>query len=208
MKRANDPKRFLTPDEKGCVEAAVAAAEKRTTAEIKLVIVRHCWAPIEQKAARVFRRFRLHETEARNAVLILLVLTNRQFLIYGDQGIHEKVGQGFWDGIRKSMTEQFAADPFGDGLETAIREVGEKLAAFFPLRRFSPMFFGDRNLHKKARSRQGLVLRVGGCFGWRGWPASRSRWRRRHPRSHPRLRQSRRSSRKTTVRTRGPVRGM
>lgn len=132
MRRTNDPAKFLSPEEKARVEAAVAAAEHQTSAEIKVILVRHCWGSIKAKAASVFRKHGLDRTALRNCVLILLVTTNREFLIYGDQGIHEKAGQSLWDGCRDEMTKAFKEDRFGDGLETTVLKVGEKLAAFFP----------------------------------------------------------------------------
>jgi len=62
----------------------------------------------------------------------MLVLANHEFLIYGDEGIHEKVGQNFWDDVRDSMLEEFKEDKFGEGLCKGIERIGEKLAQFFP----------------------------------------------------------------------------
>ena len=134
MIRAANPERFLTADEKAAVAAAVAEAEGRTSAEIKVVTVRYCWNRIHAKAARIFRKLGLDRTAERNCVLILLVTTNREFLIYGDQGIHEKAGQDFWDDVRNVMQRKFRENQFGAGLAEGIRRIGEKLAAHFPHR--------------------------------------------------------------------------
>lgn len=114
------------------MKSAVERAEKLTSGEIKLVLVRHCWSDIRAKAARIFQKCGLHKTEQRNCVMIMLVLTNREFLLYGDEGIHEKVGQDFWDDVRDRMLEKFKQDRFGDGLAEGIELVGKKLAKFFP----------------------------------------------------------------------------
>jgi uncharacterized membrane protein len=132
MKRSADPRKFLTPEEARRVTEAVAAAERRTSAEIKVMIVRHCWDDIRRKAAAVFRRSGLELTARRNCAMILLVTTNREFLIHGDRGIHEKVGQGFWDGARDAMAERFRAGDFGAGLVEGVRRIGGKLAEHFP----------------------------------------------------------------------------
>lgn len=132
MDRPSNPNEFLMVDEAAAVEAVVKEAEKRTSAEIKVVVVRHCWDDIRRKAARVFRKFGLEGTEQRNCVLILLVVANREFLIYGDQGIHEKVGLDFWDDVRDRMRSKFAEDKFGEGICEGVRLVGEKLAEYFP----------------------------------------------------------------------------
>ena len=134
MGRSGNPEEFLTPAEKESVETAIKAAESRTTAEIKLVIVRHCWVPLLDKAQKIFLKNNLHKTEQRNCVMIMLVLANREFLIYGDKGINDKVGENFWVDVKDSMAGYFRHDEFGNGLAEAITQVGEKLAEFFPYR--------------------------------------------------------------------------
>ena len=135
MERSANPQGFLTEQESDQVKAAIAEAERQTSAEVKLAIVRHCWTDIRMKAASVFRKMGLDKTAERNCALILLVTTNREFLIYGDEGIHEKVGQDFWDDVRDAMASQFAEDRFGQGLSEGIRRIGEKLAHYFPRRK-------------------------------------------------------------------------
>jgi uncharacterized membrane protein len=132
MKCSNNPKKFLSQEELSRVTAKIAGAEKLTSAEIKLVIVRHCWIDIWKKAQQTLKKYNLDKTQDRNCVLILLVTTNRQFLIYGDQGIHEKVGHGFWDDVKNHMVEQFKKDQFGRGLCTGIHLIGQSLAAISP----------------------------------------------------------------------------
>ncbi len=134
MKRSGNPEFFLTPEENNLVESAIEQAETRTSAEIKLVIVRHCWTPLLDKARQVFYKNNLHKTDQRNCVMIMLVLANREFLIYGDKGINDKVGENFWIDIKDSMTEYFKMDEFGKGIASAVDKAGKKLAEFFPYR--------------------------------------------------------------------------
>jgi len=134
MKRNTKPEHFFTPEEKTVIEAAVETAERATSAEIKLIVLRHCWQDIQAKAAELFRKHRLYETQDRNAVLILLVTTNREFLIHGDEGIHTKVDASFWDDVKDLMQRHFRSNDFGTGLKLGIEKIGEKLAAFYPCR--------------------------------------------------------------------------
>ena len=133
MKRSKNPKKFLSDDELYRVTAKIAAAESMTSAEIKLVIVKHCLTSIKRKALKIFKKYKLDQTDQRNCVLIMVVTANRQFLIYGDQGIHEKVGQGFWEEIEKSVTLKFKENKMGDGLSAGIHLIGTRLAQYFPL---------------------------------------------------------------------------
>jgi uncharacterized membrane protein len=132
IKRSNDPGKFFTPEESGKVKRCVGDAEKKTSAELKVILVRYCWGDIRQKAARLFRKFRLHETKNRNAVMIMLVLADREFLIYGDEGVHEKAGQAFWDDVRNKMAACFRDGKFSDGLCLGISLIGGQLAQHYP----------------------------------------------------------------------------
>lgn len=134
MKRSTNPAKFLSEEESVQVGEAVTEAERGTSAEIKLALVRHCWSDIRAKAASVFRKLGLHKTRERNCALILLVTTNREFAICGDRGIHEKVGQGFWDDVRDAMQSRFREGLFAEGLCEGVRRVGAKLAEHFPRR--------------------------------------------------------------------------
>jgi len=132
MKRSTNPEDFLTPEEKAQIENAIGAAEKKTNAEIKFVISRHCWGNIRDKAVSVFRKLGLYQTKERNCVLIMLVTTNREFAIYGDTGINSKVTQEYWDTEKDAMVKAFREDRFGDGVAAAVTAVGNKLAEFYP----------------------------------------------------------------------------
>lgn len=132
MGRSNQPALYLTMDEEAMVQRAIETAERNSSAEIKLILLRHCWGKLWDKAERLFKKNRLHETRQRNAVMILLVTSNREFLIYGDRGIHEIAGQGFWDEVRDRMLEAFRRDEMGQGLAMGIEAIGQKLAAHFP----------------------------------------------------------------------------
>lgn len=135
MKRLTNPERFLTESEEAAINAAIRQAELSSSAELKVVLVRHCWGNLKVKARRIFRELGLEKTQQRNCVLVMLVVTNKEFLIYGDQGIHEKTGQGFWDDVRDRMGDAFAQEEFGEGLSGCIRQIGEKLAQYFPSQR-------------------------------------------------------------------------
>jgi len=132
MKHSTNPETFLDPCEKKTVEAAIKKAEKMTSAEIKLIIVRHCWGKIEEKASRIFYKNGLNQTKNKNSVLIMLVLANREFIIYGDEGIHQHAGQDFWDDTRNTMLEFFKNNQFTEGLVRGIESIASKLKLFFP----------------------------------------------------------------------------
>lgn len=132
MSRSASPRTILDEYERQQLAEAVAEAEGRTSAEIKVVIARHSWGDIRSKAVRMFRKLGLERTAARNAVLILVATADREFIIYGDVGIHRKVGQEFWDNVRDVMAHSFAEGEFGQGLCDAVRLAGGMLERHFP----------------------------------------------------------------------------
>lgn len=132
--RKSRPTAFLTPEEKRRVETAIAEAERRTSAEIRVVISRRAQGDPLEAARRAFARLRMHETRERNGVIIYLATADRRFAIFGDEGVHRFVGQAGWESIRDGMAERFARGAFGEGLVYAVEQVGKVLAEHFPWR--------------------------------------------------------------------------
>jgi uncharacterized membrane protein len=137
--RSANPKQFLRTDEDQMVTAAIANAELQTSAEIKLIVCRYNWTNIRDKARRLFHKHGLHKTEQRNAVLILIVTTNREFLVFGDSGITKKVGVDFWVSARDAMQNHFRADRVGEGMQQGIEIIAKSLSEHFP------RLAGDKN---------------------------------------------------------------
>ena len=135
MARSANPRKFLSKAESERINSAIKEAERKTSGEIKVVIARHCWGKLEAKAAKIFRQLGLDKTKERTCVLILFIVTNREFLIHGDEAIHERVGQGFWEDIRDKMTAAFRQDEFGEGISEGVSLIGERLSEYFPYQR-------------------------------------------------------------------------
>jgi uncharacterized membrane protein len=110
----------------------IAAAERLTSAELRVIITKSSWFGLKSKAHKLFRRYGLDETRQRNGVMILVDTRSRELLIYGDEGVHRQVGDAFWTDVRDAMVEELRAGRLTDALATGIRLVGEKLAPLFP----------------------------------------------------------------------------
>jgi uncharacterized membrane protein len=126
---------FLSADELRRIELKIAAAEMLTSAEFKIIITKHAWFGLKKKAIRLFKKYHLHKTENRNAVLILIVEKDQQLLIYGDEGIHSKVGTAHWEAIRDAMLDHFKQGKYADGLALGIFLLADCLAEHFPANR-------------------------------------------------------------------------
>jgi uncharacterized membrane protein len=114
------------------VQAAIEQAELQTSGEIVVSVASFFWGNVHKAARQTFSRLRVSRTAARNGVLFFIVPSRRMFVVLGDQGIHEKVGQEFWERVALHLTEHFHQGEFTDGLVHGIEEVGRQLAAYFP----------------------------------------------------------------------------
>ncbi|MBX5484603.1 MAG: TPM domain-containing protein [Myxococcaceae bacterium] len=116
------------------VEAALKATELRTSGEVRVSVSRFFWGDVRRAAERAFERLGMTNTRERNGVLFFVVPSRHRFVVLGDSGIHEKVGDGFWRDIAQAMEAKFRAGDFTGGLEEGIRTVGEQLSVHFPRR--------------------------------------------------------------------------
>jgi uncharacterized membrane protein len=114
------------------VKAAIVAAEKQTSGEIRVSVSRFFWGNVQRAAHKAFTRLGMRATRDRNGILFFVVPARRRFAIIGDEGIHQKVGQEFWEKLVATMSEDFKAGKFNDGLERGIAECGRLLAIHFP----------------------------------------------------------------------------
>jgi uncharacterized membrane protein len=100
---------------------------------VKVIVTNFCWGNLLQKAQKIFEKHNLHLTEKRNGVMILLIVKNRELLIYGDKGINEAVGENFWVDTKDKMIEMFKGNLVAEGVVAGIEDIGAKLVEFFPV---------------------------------------------------------------------------
>jgi uncharacterized membrane protein len=131
-------RRFLRFDSERIV-AAIAAAERMSSGEIRVHVTRHKPEDLEGRALRRFQRLGMANTKERNGVLIYIAPRVRRFRILGDVAIHEKCGPEFWKEVAAAMEAHFRKGNFTEGVVAGIERVGEVLARHFP------RATGDRN---------------------------------------------------------------
>ena len=114
------------------IVAAITDAELRTSGEIRLHVESYCPSSSLDRAVFVFNQLKMYKTRERNSVLIYLATESRKFTILGDTGINAVVPEGFWDSVREIMRQAFVSGLFTEGICAAVREIGGKLAHYFP----------------------------------------------------------------------------
>lgn len=114
------------------IKAAIATAERQTSGEIRVSVSRFFYGSVRRAAERAFDRLKMRATGDRNGILFFVVPARRRFVVVGDEGIHAKVGQEFWDGLVAAMSGDFREGKFNEGLIRGILECGRMLAQHFP----------------------------------------------------------------------------
>ena len=120
------------------VKAAIVEAERGTTGEIRVSISTFFWGDVRKTAEKAFDRLGMTATARRNGVLFFLVPSRRRFVVLGDEGIHEKVGQRFWEDVTAAVSDRFRKGDFTGGLVHGITEAGRVLALHFPREETNP----------------------------------------------------------------------
>lgn len=123
---------LLTDEEIRRIELKIEAAERLTAAEFKVIIARRAWFGFRKKAKRLFRKYKLDQTKDRNSVLLLILEKDRRILIYGDEGIHRKVGTAHWETIRDTVLDNFKQGDFAEGIALGIHLIADSLIHYFP----------------------------------------------------------------------------
>ena len=128
---------FAAPDI-ARLKQAIAVAERSTSGEIRVFVESKCrYVEATDRAAELFIQLGMQETEARNGVLIYLATKDQQLAIWGDQGIHERLGNQYWQQRINEMLLSFNSRDYVAGIISCIEQVGEALSTHFPYDRQS-----------------------------------------------------------------------
>jgi uncharacterized membrane protein len=132
---------FFSSEEEKRIMHAIEEAEKNSSGEIRLFVESHCeyMDPI-RRAKELFAELHMHETSLHNGVLIYIAMKDRQLAIFGDAGIHERVGSDYWAEEVRKMIDAFKKQSYVDGICGIISDIGSALSTNFP---FDPS--SDRN---------------------------------------------------------------
>ncbi|MDZ7741536.1 MAG: TPM domain-containing protein [Bacteroidota bacterium] len=123
---------FFSRQKKAEIKQAILNAELDSSGEIRVHIENHCEEDVLDRAAVIFEKLKMHDTELRNGVLFYVAVKDRKFAIIGDKGINAAVSENFWDEIKEKMQLSFKEEKFAEGLVEAIRSAGQQLKKHFP----------------------------------------------------------------------------
>lgn len=129
------PRDFLHRLNHQRIVEAIAAAEAKTSGEIRVFIDR---TAVQEDplafAEKKFMQLGMQKTAERNAILILVAPRTQKFAVVGDEGVHRQCGPEFWQRMVDRMRVHFQEEEFTDAIVEAIQTAGELLARHFPRR--------------------------------------------------------------------------
>ncbi len=140
---------FFTDAEKVRIEAAIEAAEKVTTGEIRLHVETQCPGELKKRVVEMFYTLGMQDTIRLNGVLLYLSLEDRQFAVIGDKGIDQNVKKDYWKKLYLKTSKLFTQKSVTEGLVWCIQDIGRELAKYFPItpddinERDNAISFGD-----------------------------------------------------------------
>lgn len=123
---------FLTAEEEQEIVEAIRLAELNTSGEIRVHIEKMCKGDATNRALDLFHTLKMDNTKLQNAVLIYVAIEDKTFVIYGDKGINDVVGNDFWDSTKDVMQSYFKQGDFKQGLIEGVLKSGEQLKKHFP----------------------------------------------------------------------------
>ena len=132
-------RRHFTDAELQAIETAIAAAETRSSGEIRFVVetaleLSEVWAGLTPRARAVqtFSDLHMWNTERRNGVLLYVLAADRGVEIVADRGAAGVIDQADWERVCRQVEEHFRAGRFAEGAVAGIDSVGGLLARHFP----------------------------------------------------------------------------
>jgi len=123
---------FFTKEQQEQIRTAIKEAEEATSGEIRVHIETSLTGDVLDRAAWIFKKIRMHETEKRNGVLFYIVVRNKQFAIIGDRGINAMVPEDFWDKAKNLLQKHFRNEKYTEGLAETVLLAGQQLKEHFP----------------------------------------------------------------------------
>ena len=124
---------FFTDEERRLIVDAIQHAEGMTSGEVRLFVESKCsYMDAIDRAAELFFQLQMQKTDDRNAVLVYVAMKDRQLAVFGDEGIHNKVGNAYWLSEVQKMISNFNRENYAQGLKEIILDIGEALTKHFP----------------------------------------------------------------------------
>lgn len=126
------PRHFSKHLHHDSIVTAIREAEQKTSGRIHVTVShKHVADPVAAAQAE-FLRLGLNRSAEKNGVLIFVAPRSHKFAVIGDEGVHVKCGDAFWQKLAEAMSGYFRKSEFTPGIVHGIEKAGELLAEHFP----------------------------------------------------------------------------
>ncbi|MEO6612207.1 MAG: TPM domain-containing protein [Chitinophagaceae bacterium] len=126
-------KKFFSDEEQRLIVSAIQKAERATSGEVRVFVESRCsYMDALDRAVELFAQMGMQATEERNGVLVYVAIKDQQFAVFGDEGIHRKVGPDYWNTEVIKMMRDFNRENYALGIAGCIEDIGHALQQFFP----------------------------------------------------------------------------
>lgn len=126
-------KEFFTAEERHEIIEAVRTAERVTSGEVRVFVETRCrYVDAIDRAREIFFQLKMDNTSDRNGVLVYVAMKDHQLAIYGDEGIHKKVGMEYWNTELVKMIGAFDRHNYAEGIRQCVEDIGKALHLHFP----------------------------------------------------------------------------
>lgn len=125
--------RFLQELNHDRISTAIKEAEAKTSGQIRVFLQRGLFEEDAlERAQKKFLQLGMEKTQERNGVLIFVAPRAQKFAVIGDEGVHQRCGERFWQELIDKMRAHFQRADFTEALLEAIESTGQLLARHFP----------------------------------------------------------------------------
>ena len=126
-------KDFFSAEEQQLIIDSIRNAERMTSGEVRVFVESKCsYMDAIDRAAELFFNLEMQKTVDRNAVLVYVAMKDRQLAVFGDEGIHNRVGNEYWNKEVQKMISNFNRENYAAGISEVVKDIGDALTKNFP----------------------------------------------------------------------------
>jgi uncharacterized membrane protein len=74
----------------------------------------------------------MDKTDERNGTIVYVAVKDKQAAVFGDEGIHRKLGQKYWEEEVNKMMVCFKQANLAEGIIQCVTDIGDALYQNFP----------------------------------------------------------------------------
>ncbi|MFC1482928.1 TPM domain-containing protein [Candidatus Margulisiibacteriota bacterium] len=125
-------RKFLSKNEEKQIIDKIKKIESTTNTEIRVHLATKKVKNVGIDAHETFERIGMMKTKERNGIMMYINLRNKEFVVIGDEGIHQRLPKHFWQDMVDAVQIEFKKGKFTEGIINAIEKLRTPLEKFFP----------------------------------------------------------------------------